>query len=79
MYLLIENVPTDRNMPIKWKYVYWLKRCPLKMKSYKCSVFLHVYVALIYVAMWCNKVRSRKSQTFWFYIILVANPCDALE
>ena len=32
------------------------------MKSYNCLVFLNVYMALIYVAIWCNKERLTKSQ-----------------
>ena len=47
---------------IEWKCVYWPKRCMLKMKSHNCLIFLNVYVALIYVAMWCNKERLTKSQ-----------------
>ena len=61
MCLLNEKMFIDR------KCAYW------KMKMHKCFVFLNVYVALIYVAMWCNEVWSTKSQTFHFYIILAAN------
>ena len=60
-----------QNVPIDWKYAYW------KVKRHNCSVFLNVYVSLIYVVMWCNEECSTKSQTFRFYIILVANSCNA--
>ena len=52
------------NVSIEWKSVYWSKSCLLnenvfidrkdaywKMKSHNYSMFLNVYVALIYVAM----------------------------
>ena len=41
-----------------------------KMKSRNCSVFLNVYVTLIYVVMWRNKEQSIKSQTFRLLIII---------
>ena len=47
--LLIENVP------INWKCAHW------KIKSHNCSVFLNVYFALVYIAMWYNKKQSTKS------------------
>ena len=83
-YWIYQNVPIDwknsywmkmcllnEKVPIDWKYAYW------KVKRHNCSVFLNVYVSLIYVVMWCNEECSTKSQTFRFYIILVANSCNA--
>ena len=84
MCLLTEKIP------IEWKCVFWLKMCLLnekvpidwkyaywKVKRHNCSVFLNVYVSLIYIVMWCNEECLTKSQTFRFYIILVANSCNA--
>ena len=39
------------------------------MKMHNCSLFLNVYVTLIYVATWHNEERSTKSQKFRIYII----------
>ena len=63
-----------QKVSINWKGVYWSKRYLLnenmpidqkdanwKMKSHNCSVFLNVYVALIYVAIWRNKERLTKN------------------
>ena len=50
MCLLNENVSLDQ------KCAYW------KMKSHNCSLFLNVYVTLIYVAIWCNKEWLTKSK-----------------
>ena len=57
MCLLNEKVSIDQ------KCTYW------KMKSHNTSIFLNVYMALIYVVMWRNKKWSTKSQTFRFYMI----------
>ena len=67
MCLLIENVLIDRKCAYWPKGVYWIEMCLLtenvliENESQNCSVFLNVYVALIYIAMWHNKKRSTKS------------------
>ena len=62
MCLLNENVPIDRKIHIDKKCVYW------KMKRYNYSVFLNVYVSLIYVAMWHNEEWSIKVKHFAFIL-----------
>ena len=92
--LLNEKVPTSRKCAywikmclLAKKGAYWMKKCILtenvpiekwKCTTY-CSVFLNVYMLLIYVVTWSNEQWSTQSQTFRFYIILVANPCNAWE
>ena len=92
-YWIYQNVPIDRKkIPIERKCVFWPKMCLLnekvsidqkgtywEMKRHNYLAFLNVYMSLIYVVMWRNKECSTKSQTFCFYIILVANPCDTRE
>ena len=41
------------------------------LKRYIVLLFLMVDVALIYVATWCNEVRSTKSQTFRLLVIII--------
>ena len=76
MCLLTERCLLNKNVFIDRKDAYW------KMKSHNYSMFLNVYVALIYVATWRNKARSTKSQTLRLLVIiliyrLVTNPCNA--
>ena len=41
------------------------------MKSHNCSIFLNVYVILIYVVTWRNEEWTTKSKTFQLWVIYI--------
>ena len=64
-YWIYQKVHIDQ------KYAYRPKMCLLKkIKSHNCSMFLNVYVILIYLVMWRNQEQSIKSQIFRLLVII---------
>ena len=72
----------NENVSIEWKCVYWLKNILLnknvsidrkgtywKMKSHNYSVFLNVYVALIYVVVQWGAVNKKSNISAISYYI----------
>ena len=72
----------NENVSIEWKSVYWLKNILLnknvsidrkgtywKMKSHNYSVFLNVYVALIYVVVQWGAVNKKSNISAISYYI----------
>ena len=53
------------NVSINWKGAYW------KMKSHNCSIFLNVYVILIYVATCAMKSGQQKVKRFSFGLYIL--------